>query len=103
RKVVNPGGPKGDALVDAVTAKDNNGRDANDNIIDRLTGKDVKKPGDEEKHADIVVPSPTKSPTPADVNSSSKSTASSSSPPPEKEPAGKKKGKKDPALDGLEL
>jgi hypothetical protein len=103
RKIVNPGGVKTDSLVDAVTAKDKNERDANDNIIDRLTGKEVKRPGDEEKHADIVVPSPTKSPSPSDVNSSSKNTASSSSPPPEKEPAGKKKGKRDPALDGLEL
>ena len=57
RKVVNPDQPTGDALVEAVTAKDNNDRDANDNIIDRITGKEIRKPGDEEKHDDIVVPS----------------------------------------------
>jgi hypothetical protein len=103
RKIVNPGGPKTDSLVEAVTAKETNSRDANDNIIDRLTGKDVKRPGDEEKHADIVVPSVSgagaKAPTPAEVNQ--KSTASS--PAPEKEAVSKKKGKKDSALDGLEL
>ena len=59
RKVVNPGESQKDALVEAVTAKGNDdGRDANDDIIDRLTGKEVKKLGDEQKHADIVVPSP---------------------------------------------
>src|SRR5262252_8514437 len=34
RKIVNPGNVEKDALVEAVTAKDNAGRDANDNIID---------------------------------------------------------------------
>jgi hypothetical protein len=116
RKIVNPAGPRSDSLVDAVTKKDDNGRDANDNIIDRLTGKETRKPGDEERHADIVVPSPTHGgPSAAEVNakspassssssSSSSSPSSSPSPSPEKEPAGKKKGaKKDNALDGLEL
>jgi hypothetical protein len=102
RKVVNPGGEKHDSLVDAVTQKDNNSRDANDNIIDRLTGKEVKRPGDEEKHADIVVPSPTKAPTAAEVNA--KTPASSSSPAPEKETGNKKgKGGKKNELEGLEL
>jgi hypothetical protein len=99
RKVVNPGGEQKDALVEAVTQKDQNGRDANDNIIDRLTGREVKKPGDEEKHADIVVPSPSRGPSAADTNAKSPASA------PEKDTnAGKKKGaKKDNALDGLEL
>ena len=103
RKVVNPTSEKHDSLVDAVTAKDDNNRDANDNIIDRLTGHEIKKPGDEEKHADIVVPSPTKAPTPAEVNS--KTPASASSPAPEKETGSSKKkgGKKGGELDGLEL
>jgi hypothetical protein len=57
RKVVNPDQPSGDALVEAVTAKDGNDRDSNDNIIDRITGKEIRKPGDEAKHDDIVVPS----------------------------------------------
>jgi hypothetical protein len=63
----------------------------------------VKRPGDEEKHADIVVPSPTtgKAVTPAEVN---QNTTSSSSSTPEKEAVSKKKtGKRDPALEGLEL
>jgi hypothetical protein len=104
RKIVNPHGEHHDSLVDAVTAKDDNGRDSNDNIIDRLTGKETKKPGEEEKHGDIVVPSPTHGgPSAAEVNS--KSSAAASSPSPEKEPAAKKKGaaKKNDALDGLEL
>ena len=54
---MNPDQATGDALVEAVTAKDNNDRDANDNIIDRITGKEIHKPGDEAKHEDIVVPS----------------------------------------------
>jgi hypothetical protein len=109
RKIVNPEQTHSDSLVDAVTAKDDNGRDANDNIIDRLTGHEVKKPGDEDKHGDIVVPSPsqTKAPTPAEVNGSSGSASA-----PEKDtsvgnngatPASKKKSKKNEATDGLEL
>jgi hypothetical protein len=108
RKVVNPKGEHHDSLVDAVTQKEDNSRDANDNIIDRLTGKEVKKPGEEEKHADIVVPSPTHGgPSAAEVNA--KSPASSSSPDPASsapaKDSGKKKGgsKKNDALDGLEL
>jgi len=111
RKVVNPGVEQRDALVEAVVKKDDNGRDSNDNIIDRLTGHEVKKPGEEEKHADIVVPSVAKAPSPSEVNSSSSSSSSSSD---SKKAASssdmdsgnkkdKKKGKKDNALDGLEL
>jgi hypothetical protein len=111
RKVVNPGGPRTDSLVEAVTAKDDNARDANDNIVDRLTGRDVKKPGDDEQHADIVVPSPTKAPTPAEVNgrsssssSSGSSSSSSSAAAPEKDAGNKKKAaSKKSDLDGLEL
>jgi hypothetical protein len=102
RKVVNPGGPKGDSLVEAVTAKDDSGRDANDNIVDRLTGREVKKPGDEEKHADIVVPSPVKGPTPAEVNGKSSGSSSSSAAAPEKENK-KKAASKKSDTDGLEL
>ena len=61
RKVVNPGDVKRDELVESVTAKDKAPRDSNDDIIDRVVGKEVKKPGDE-KHADIVVPSQTARP-----------------------------------------
>ncbi|MDB4979523.1 MAG: hypothetical protein JWM82_275 [Myxococcales bacterium] len=105
RKIVNPQADHHDSLVEAVTHKDDNGRDSNDNIIDRLTGKEVKKPGEDDgKHADIVVPSPTHGgPSAAEVNG--RSTGSSPSAAPEKEPASKKKGasKKNDALDGLEL
>ncbi len=87
RKVVNPDQATGDALVEAVTAKDSNDRDANDNIIDRITGKEIHKPGDEAKHDDIVVPS---------VGGGSKKGASA--------PAPEAKSKKKPsANDGLEL
>jgi len=87
RKVVNPDQPTGDALVEAVTAKDSNDRDANDNIIDRITGKEIRKPGDEAKHEDIVVPS---------VGGGGKKNASA--------PASETKSKKKPsANDGLEL
>ncbi len=40
-----------------MITKDSNDRDSNDNIIDRITGKEIRKPGDEQKHDDIVVPS----------------------------------------------
>jgi hypothetical protein len=95
RKIANPQADNHDSLVEAVTVKDDNGRDSNDNVIDRLTGKEVKKPGEDDgKHADIVVPSPSRG-----------GSSATSSPAPEKESASKKKGasKKNDALDGLEL
>jgi hypothetical protein len=108
RKIVNPEIQRTDALVEAVTQKEDDGRDANDNIIDRLTHHEVKKPGDEEKHADIVVPSPSvKAPTPSEVNSSDSSSATPPSSDKERGASAgagaKKKGKKNDALDGLEL
>jgi hypothetical protein len=72
RKVVNPGDVKHDDLVESVTAKDKSAADQNDDIIDRVVGKEVKKPG-EEKHADIVVPSQTgKAVSPKEVNAKSR-------------------------------
>jgi hypothetical protein len=107
RKVVNPGDVKRDDLVESVTSsKDKSGADSNDDIIDRVVGKEVKKPG-EEKHADIVVPSQTgKAVSPKEVNSktpassSEKSSSSSAS-----DSGSKKKGgkKSDNPMDGLEL
>ena len=38
-------GPKGDSLVEAVTSAPVNDRDANDNIVDQITGKQIKKTG----------------------------------------------------------
>ena len=49
------GGPKPDSLIEAVTAPGNNQRDPNDNIIDRISGKDTPKPGDE-RAPDVKVP-----------------------------------------------
>jgi hypothetical protein len=101
RKITNPEHSSKDALVEAVTTKDNNDRDANDNIIDRITGKEVKKPG-EEQHGDIVVPSP------AHTKSSSPAESSAPAAAPEKEQKQAKKGKSkksnsDNPADGLEL
>jgi hypothetical protein len=57
-----------DALVDAVTSKPLNSRDENDNVIDRITGREVHRPGDDAP-ADIRVPSPTHAgPSPKEVN-----------------------------------
>lgn len=68
RKMVNPGNVEKDALVEAVTAKESGSRDSNDDIIDRVTGREVKKPGEDDQHANIVVPSPTKGAGPKEVN-----------------------------------
>ncbi len=105
RKVVNPGGVEKDPLVEAVATRGKDGTDENDDIIDRVTGKETKKPGTE-VHDDIVVPSTSgKGVSPAEVNakghpSSTSSTSETSS--------SKKKPKKtgsgsDSATDGLEL
>jgi hypothetical protein len=99
RKYTNPTQPSGDALVEAVTAKDNNDRDANDNIIDRITGKEIHKPGDEPKHGDIVVPSVGSSPTAGKGKAGAVDTSAAAKDNKDK----KKSGKKDSALDGLEL
>jgi hypothetical protein len=93
RKYTNPEQNNKDSLVEAVTTKDGNERDANDNIIDRITGKEIHKPGDEPKHADIVVPS-------VGGGGKGKATPASDS------TAGKdskKKSKGNSATDGLEL
>jgi len=92
RKYTNPEQNNKDSLVEAVTAKDGNERDANDNIIDRITGKEIHKPGDEPKHADIVVPSV--------GGGKGKATPASDSAPAKES---KKKGKGNSATDGLEL
>jgi hypothetical protein len=101
RKAVNPGTVEKDALVEAVTAKESGGgRDSNDDIIDRVTGHEVKKPGEDDQHASIVVPSPTKGAGPKEVNAKTPAAE------PEKESgASKKKGgkKSESPTDGLEL
>ncbi|MEO8211911.1 MAG: hypothetical protein ABI560_01910 [Myxococcales bacterium] len=102
RKMTNPDSAQKDSLVEAVVNSKENGADSNDDIIDRVTGHEVKKPGSETKHGDIIVPMPT-APTPADVNAGAEK-------PNKKTPAGKKeKVAKDPpsekksAGSGLEL
>ena len=67
RKITNPGTVERDSLVESVVNAKDDGRDTNDDIIDRLTGHEVKKPGEETKHGDVVVPMPM-APTPAEVN-----------------------------------
>ena len=108
RKAVNPGTVEKDALVEAVTTKDNSvGHDSNDDIIDRVTGHEVKKPGTDDQHGNIVVPSPSgggKKAASASEGGGSKSTAAE----PEKESSSSSKkksgGKKsDSPMDGLEL
>jgi len=101
RKVVNPGNVEKDALVEAVANRKDESRDENDDIIDRVTEHEVKKPGTEQ-HADIVVPSPNAGFTPDDdkKKAAAKPSSSSSSSDSSKKKGG---GKKDNALDGLEL
>ena len=58
--------PKG-SMIDNVIGGKESDRDENDNVIDRITGKEVFKPGDRRAaQQNITVPSPgTPSPTPA--------------------------------------
>jgi hypothetical protein len=57
-----------DSLVEAVTNGKPDPHDSNDNVVDRITGRQVHKPGDEPE-TDIKVPMPAvKAPTPAEVN-----------------------------------
>jgi hypothetical protein len=97
---------RADALVDAIVTKPLNNRDENDNVIDRITGREVRRPGDDAPK-DIVVPMPqnVKAPSPSEVNRSE-----AANPPDEetKAPASKKgKGKDKPQENkppaGLEL
>jgi hypothetical protein len=101
RKVVNPGGVEKDPLVEAVSTRGKDGNDENDDIIDRVTGHEVKKPGTESPHADIVVPSTGKAPTPAEVNARSSGSSSSDSSSGSKKKS--KKGGNESVTDGLEL
>ena len=101
RKMTNSDSGEKDSLVESVVNSKDNGKDGNDDIIDRLTGREVKRPGDEQKHGDIIVPMPA-APSPADVNSSSKSESKA-----EAKKSGKKgkeeKEKKGGESGGLEL
>jgi hypothetical protein len=67
------GAARSDALVEAATSAPANELDSNDNVVDRITGREHKKPG-EGTSANIVVPSPSaepsnvRAPTPDEVN-----------------------------------
>ena len=99
---------RSDALVDAITNKPLNSRDENDNVIDRITGKEAHRPGDKGPQ-DIVVPMPqnVKAPTPSEVNRS-EAVAPPDDVPEKKAPASKKSKGKDKSEEnkpppGLEL
>jgi hypothetical protein len=116
RKVVNPGEVRKDELVEGVTGKNvtAKGSDIDDDIIDRVVGKETKKPGTEPKGKEVVVDA-SNLPKAASASSSSSggggekkkemSNKSSSSSSEEKADSGKKKGgkKSDNPMDGLEL
>ena len=72
RKITNPQNEEKDALVEAVVNSKESSNDVNDDIIDRVTGKETKKPGSEDKHGDLIVPMPA-APTPGDINGASDS------------------------------
>jgi hypothetical protein len=108
RQRKNQGGPRSNALVEAATATTVNDRDPNDNVVDRVTGREHKKPGEGQTGANIAVPSPTtpevRGPTPEEINRREPSEDSEAN-------AGKKgkggKGKlknaRPPGTEGLEL
>jgi hypothetical protein len=99
---------RADALVDAITTKPINNRDENDNVMDRITGQEVHKPG-EKAPADIVVPSPTQpvhAPSPSEVNKRDVTPAADDEPKeakPSKKSKGKEKKDDNKAPPGLEL
>ena len=115
RKVVNPGEVRKDELVEGVTGKNvtTKGSDIDDDIIDRVVGKETKKPGTEPKGKEVVVDA-SNLPKAASSSGSSggggekkkeMSNKSSSSAASEEKADSKKKGgkKTDNPMDGLEL
>lgn len=95
RKIANPSYEKKDALVEAVINTKQSENDVNDDIVDRIVGKEAKRPGDE-RAPDVVVPSTTgKAPTPAEVNRKAPASTSSG--------AGTSDRKAPPPKGGLEL
>jgi hypothetical protein len=65
RKITNPGKVERDSLVESVVSSKESANDSNEDIIDRVTGHEVKKPGSETRHGDIVVPMPANSGNPS--------------------------------------
>lgn len=72
RKVTNPATVHKDALVEAVVNDKESANDSNEDIIDRVTGHEVKKPGEETRHGNIVVPSPSGSTSPPPASNAPK-------------------------------
>jgi hypothetical protein len=100
---------RSDALVDAITTKPLNSRDENDNVIDRITGREVHRPGDKAPQ-DIVVPSPSqnvRAPSPSEVNQpqrvSPPEEEENKAPASKKSKAGKDKNQENKPPPGLEL
>jgi len=104
RKITGTGGVEHDSLVEAIVNSKEGGSDSNDDIIDRVTGHEVKKPGSETKHGDVFVPMPP-APTPADVNGTSGSKTSKETKETKKEKVAKQPQDKEQkaAGTGLEL
>jgi hypothetical protein len=114
RKAVNPGEVRRDELVDSVTGSNANNRkgsDIDDDIIDRVVGHEVKKPGaDQGKSKDIVVdaanmPKASGSSSSGGGGEKKKEMSNKSSSSSEEKDSSKKKGgkKSDNPMDGLEL
>src|SRR5262245_20684568 len=114
RKVVNPGVVSKDELVESVTgtkAKETKGSDIDDDIIDRVVGKETRKPGaDSGKKQDIVVdtanlPKTASASTGSSEKEKEKEMSNKSSSSSEEKDSSKKKGgkKSDNPMDGLEL
>jgi hypothetical protein len=97
----NQKGERTDALVEAVTGGGGVDRDPNDNVVDRITGRQVKKPG-EDQPQNIQVPSPTnvRAPTPDEVN---KAGGGDSKPASGAKPKGKEGGSRPTEAKGIEL
>jgi hypothetical protein len=98
-------GDRSDALVDAITTKPLNARDENDNVMDRITGQEVHKPG-EKAPGDIVVPMPTQNvrgPTPSEVNKHDVTPPAEEESKPSKKSKGKEKKDDGKPPAGLEL
>ena len=99
---------RSDALVEAVTGKSLNDRDENDNVIDRVTGRKVRRPGEDVEA--IVVPSPSqnvRAPTPTEVNRTDRvdppADDSERKAPASKKSRGKQKTEENKPPPGLEL
>ncbi len=102
RKVTGSGPAEKDSLVEAIVNSKDNGVDSNDDIIDRVTGREVKKPGSEAKHGDIKVQMPA-APGPEDVNANADKGGGKKEKAGKKEKIAKEPSEKKASGSGLEL